>query len=334
MFIRPYAYLCLLLTMLLLNGKPVRNPRSIVYDAVKTSEVDGKEKIDELVQNSSGNVYLLGRNGKKVFMIPSAGGDSGSCNTQIVATNDAIVIFGAKTSVDNEPMTNVTKPPTDVVTHVSDDEVTAVSDSSSSSTETVSSDDITTVDGEDGVSSEAPDTTTTDSAETVSSDDITTVDGEDGVSSEAPDTRTTEDGDDEISTTDPVEPGKENDTLDCNLNVIIAGFPGIFFPYPSSPMQPVYGGSPFPGQSPMYQPPYEQDMVLRATAHDAPLAARAYEALNTAQSLSTSRKCRISVFIIGGHCYHFILTKSPTSTGLPYNITNLAPISCPHGVFP
>ncbi|KAF7234070.1 hypothetical protein EG68_12601, partial [Paragonimus skrjabini miyazakii] len=118
----------------------------MVYEALKASEVNGKENNDEVLLNTSGNVYLLERNGKKVFMVPAAGGDSGSCNTQIVATNDAIVIFGAKTVADKEPTTNVTEPPVDDVTNVSDDEVTAVSDSSSCCTQSVPSDDTTTID--------------------------------------------------------------------------------------------------------------------------------------------------------------------------------------------
>ncbi|KAF7255917.1 hypothetical protein EG68_07051, partial [Paragonimus skrjabini miyazakii] len=164
--------------------------------------------------------------------------------------------------------------------------------------------------------------------------DTTTTDGEDGVSSEVSDTRTTEDGDDGKCTTDPVEPPKENATADCDITVIIIGIVGIFGPYPYSPMQTACGAPPFSGPSPMYQMPFEQDMVLRATAYDAPLAARACEAIKTAQSLNTNGRCRVSVLLNGGYCYQFILTKSPTNTAIPYDITDVTPTSCPLGVFP
>ncbi|KAA3669859.1 uncharacterized protein DEA37_0012464, partial [Paragonimus westermani] len=197
-----------------------------------------------------------------------------------------------------------TAPSTDDVTSVSDDRVTVVSDSSSCCTQSAPPSDTTTVDGKDGVSSEAPDTTSTES------------------------------GDDQTSTTEPVEPPKENVTADRDINMIIIVFPGIFGFYPYGQMQPAYRDSPLLAPSPMYQLPYEYDMLFRVTAYDAPLAARAYESINTGQSKTTNQKSRVSVHLNGGYCYQFVLMKNPTSKGLPYNITDVTPISCPNGVFP
>ncbi|KAA3681128.1 uncharacterized protein DEA37_0011292 [Paragonimus westermani] len=349
MFIRPYTYLCLVLIMVLLNGKPMQRVHPTAYNAVKTTgvryprrpefmmadqpaAVDGnsgscckqdvckeeKTKNVEITLNASGKVYVVERNGEKIIMAPAAGGNSGSCNTQIVASDDAIVITGVgacadngkqeieptSTTADGESTATVTEPSTDDVTNVSDDRVTVVSDSSSCCTQSVTPSDITTVDGQDGVSSEAPDTTSTES------------------------------GDDQTSTTEPVEPPKENVTADCNINVIIIVFPGIFGFYPYGQMQPAYRVSPLFVPSPMYQLPYEHDMLFRAAAYDAPLAARVCEALNTTQSQNANQTSRVSVLLNGGYCYQFALMKNPTSTGLPYNIMDVAPISCPHGVFP
>ncbi|KAF8565033.1 hypothetical protein P879_10957 [Paragonimus westermani] len=98
-------------------------------------------------------------------------------------------------------------------------------------------------------------------------------------------------------------------------------------------MQPAYGASPFLVPSSMYQLPHQHDMFFRAAMYDAPLAARAYEALNTAQPQTANQKSRVSVLLNGGYCYQFTLMKNPTSTGLPHNIMDVTPIRCPHGVF-
>ncbi|KAA3672358.1 uncharacterized protein DEA37_0000485 [Paragonimus westermani] len=225
MFIRTYTYLCLVLIMVLLNGNPVRDPRAMLYDALKASEIENKKSNDEVILNVSGNVYIVERSGTDIILVPASVSNSSSYNTQTVAANDAILIVGAGVSADNESVTSVTQPSTDDVTSVSDDRVTVVSDSSSCCTQSAPPSDTTTVDG-------------------------------------------------------------------------------------------------------------KYDMLFRVTAYDAPLAARAYESINTGQSKTTNQKSRVSVHLNGGYCYQFVLMKNPTSKGLPYNITDVTPISCPNGVFP
>ncbi|KAF8567482.1 hypothetical protein P879_07911 [Paragonimus westermani] len=337
--------------MVLLNGSPVRNPRSMLYDALRASGLENKNTNDEVVLNVSGNVYIVERNGTDIILVPASVSNSSSYNTQTVAANEAIVIVGAGVIADNESMTSVTQPSTDdgVSSEAPDSTSTEGGDGQSSTTASAeptsttvvdtstttltdpSTDDVTDV-SDDGVTVVSDSSTSY--TQSVSPSDATTVDGQDGVSSEAPDTTSTESGDDQSSTTEPTEPPKENVTTDCNINVVIIVFPGTCGSYPCGQMQPAYGASPFLVLSRMYQLPHQHDMFFRAAMYDAPLAARAYEALNTAQSQTANQKSRVSVHLNGGYCYQFTLMKNPTSAGLPYNIMDVTPIRCPNGVFP
>ncbi|KAF7251386.1 hypothetical protein EG68_08383 [Paragonimus skrjabini miyazakii] len=103
MFIRPYTYLCLVLTMLLLNGKPVRRHHSSGCGGCgggggcssgsccdQNVCAGDKDKNVEIKLDASENVYVMDKKGKPT----GSTGGAGSCNTQIVASDDAIVISG------------------------------------------------------------------------------------------------------------------------------------------------------------------------------------------------------------------------------------------------